>query len=138
MDERLFAELMESADEALAHARGKRELRTTELPPPPARMGAAEVKQLRTRLKASQAVFAHYLNVSPKLVQAWESARRTPDGPALVLLRLTEQHPAVLFASYGTRAALPGHGAAMSTRRAGRNGRERAARGRDSSRGKKA
>ena len=59
--------------------------RSCRLPP----MDAAEVKRLRTRLKASQAVFAHYLNVSAKLVQAWESDRRTPDGPALVLGRGT-------------------------------------------------
>lgn len=101
MEDKLFAELLESAHQALEHARGKLELRTTTLPPPPPPMDAREVKRLRTRLKASQAVFAHYLNVSTKLVQAWESARRTPDGPALLLLRLTERNPAVLLASRG-------------------------------------
>ena len=30
----------------------------------------------------SQAVFARYLNVSTKLVQAWEAGRLTPDGVA--------------------------------------------------------
>ena len=129
MDQKLFAELMESAHEALAHARGKRELRTTVLPPPAPPMDAAEVKQLRTRLKASQAVFAHYLNVSAKLVQAWESDRRRPDGPALVLLRLAEQNPAVLLALYGTTGGVVGRVAAKSGRRVSRNGRSRAARG---------
>jgi hypothetical protein len=33
MDQKLFAELLESANEALEHAKGKRELRTTEVPP---------------------------------------------------------------------------------------------------------
>ncbi len=107
MEDKVFAELLESAHQALDHARGKLELRTTTLPPPPPPMDARDVKRLRTRLKASQAVFAHYLNVSTKLVQAWESARRTPEGPALLLLRLTEQNPAVLLASHrlagGTR-----------------------------------
>ena len=127
MDQKHFAELMESAHEALAHARGKRELRTTVLPPPAPPMDAAEVKRLRTRLKASQAVFAHYLNVSTKLVQAWESDRRAPDGPALVLLRLAEQNPAVLLTLHSTTAAARGRVAAKSTRRASRNGRYRAA-----------
>jgi putative transcriptional regulator len=105
MEDKLFAELLESAHQALDHARGKLELRTTTLPPPPPPMDARQVKRLRTRLKASQAVFAHYLNVSTKLVQAWESARRTPDGPALLLLRLTERDPAVLLASNRLRGS---------------------------------
>lgn len=102
MNDKRFSELLESAHQALAHAQGKRELRTTVLPLPPVAMHAVEVRRLRTRLRASQAVFARYLNVSTKLVQAWESARRTPEGPALVLLRLTEQNPAVLLAWYAT------------------------------------
>lgn len=84
MKDELFAELMESAEEALDHARGKRELRTTVLPLPPEPMAAAEVKQLRSRLNASQAVFAHYLNVSTKLVQAWEAAALARWGRAQV------------------------------------------------------
>ena len=42
---------------------------------------------------ASQAVFARYLNVSTKLVQAWEANHRTPDGPALVLLHIAARQP---------------------------------------------
>lgn len=97
MDETLFSELIESANEALAHAQGKRNLRTTILPPPPEPMGAREVQELRARLEASQAVFASYLNVSTKLVQAWEADRRTPDGAALRLLRLAERAPELLL-----------------------------------------
>jgi len=101
MDDKLFAELMESVGEALEHARGKRELRTTILPDAPKPMSAAEVKRLRAQLQASQSVFAHWLNVSPKLVQAWEAKQRSPQGPALLLLRLIQHDPkAVLIASY--------------------------------------
>jgi putative transcriptional regulator len=88
MDETLFAELMESANEALEHAKGRRSLKTVVLPPPPEPMSADDVRELRARLDASQAVFASYLNVSTKLVQAWEADRRTPEGAALRLLRL--------------------------------------------------
>ena len=104
MEDKLFADLLESARQALDHARGKLELRTITLPPPPPPMNAREVRRLRTRLRASQAVFAGYLNVSTKLVQAWESARRTPDGPALLLLRLTERNPGVLLAWHSPAA----------------------------------
>jgi putative transcriptional regulator len=98
MKDELFAELMQSASEALEHAQGKRELRTTVLPDPPKPMAAAEIRDLRQRLHASQAVFAHYLNVSTKLVQAWEAQRRRPEGAALKLLRLAQKQPAVLLA----------------------------------------
>jgi putative transcriptional regulator len=104
MKEKLFNELMESLGEALEHAQGKRELRTTVLPAPPAPMDAQAVKKVRKKLNASQAVLAHCLNVSTKLVQAWESGRRVPDGPALVLLRLVEADPTIV-ASHATGRA---------------------------------
>jgi putative transcriptional regulator len=98
MEKRLFRELMTSADEALAHAQGRRALRTTELPAPPKPMTAAEIRGIREQVNASQAVFARYLSVSTKLVQAWEAGRRTPEGPALKLLRIGEDNPKVVFA----------------------------------------
>ena len=97
MDETLFAELMESANEALENAKGRRSLKTVVLPPPPEPMSADDVRELRARLDASQAVFASYLNVSTKLVQAWEADRRTPEGAALRLLRLAEKAPELLL-----------------------------------------
>ena len=100
MDEKIFAQLLESANEALEHAKGKRELRTTELPPAPKPVDGGGIKRLRTRLKMSQAVFARYLNVSTKLVQAWEAGRRRPEGPALLLVRLVERNPALVLWSW--------------------------------------
>ena len=104
MNETVFAELMRSAGQALEHAKGKRELRTTVLPAPPKPMSAREIRSLRRALNASQAVFAHYCNVSTKLVQAWEADRRRADGPALLLLRLAQANPAILLFP-GSRAA---------------------------------
>lgn len=122
MDDKLFAELLESATEALEHAKGKRELRTTELAPPPAPVVAADIKRLRDRMKMSQAVFAHCLNVSTKLVQAWESKRRTPEGPALLLLRLVERQPSLILAKWAV-AARTGTGRKKATRVRGRRSR---------------
>jgi putative transcriptional regulator len=99
MEKDLFAELLESMNEALEHAKGKRDLRTTVLPAAPKPMNSAAVRRLRSRLNASQAVFASYLNVSTKLVQAWESDRRTPEGAALRLLRIAEKAPELLLSS---------------------------------------
>ena len=111
MDDALFSELLESVQEALDHSQGKRDLKTTILPPPPEPMGAEDVRALRSRLDASQAVFASYLNVSTKLVQAWEAKRRSPDGAALRLMRLAEHAPELLLGG-----STPPKGAAMRTR----------------------
>jgi putative transcriptional regulator len=117
MKQAFFDDLMSSAQEALEHARGKRALRTTVLPAPPAPMTAADIRAIREGVNASQAVFAHYLNVSTKLVQAWEAGRRSPEGAALRLLRLGEDHPELIFASPPSRLE-PAGSATKSRRRA--------------------
>ncbi len=96
MKSEMFAEVLGSAHEALEHAQGKRSLRTTTLTAPPKPLNGRAVKRVRASLHASQAVFAHFLNVSTKLVQAWEANRRTPDGPALVLLYIAASQPDVI------------------------------------------
>jgi putative transcriptional regulator len=100
MKPELFAELLTAANQALEHARGKRSLRSTALPQPPAPMTAKDVRAVRDRLQASQGVLARCLNVSTKLVQAWEAGERTPSGPALVLLRMVEQQPGLVEMLY--------------------------------------
>jgi putative transcriptional regulator len=99
----LFAELLTSTGEALEHARGKKSLKTTALPLPPKPMDARAVKRVRASLDVSQALFARYLNVSTKLVQAWEAGRRTPDGPALVLLHIAVTQPEIIAAARTSR-----------------------------------
>ena len=93
MKDETVSEFLGSAHEALEHAQGKRSLRTTTLRLPPKPLNGRAVKRVRASLHASQAVFARYLNVSTKLVQAWEANRRTPDGPALVLLHIAARQP---------------------------------------------
>ena len=58
---------------------------------PVRKLNAAQIKRLRTRNKASQAVFAAYLNTSPSTVQKWEQGQKKPNGPSLKLLNLVEQ-----------------------------------------------
>ncbi len=96
MKKEVFTELLGSAHEALEHAQGKRSLRTTTLTAPPKPLNGRAVKRVRASLHASQAVFAHFLNVSTKLVQAWEADRRTPEGPALLLLHIAANDPHVI------------------------------------------
>ena len=105
MEDRLFKNVLDATREALAHYKGeKRNLRTTILPEPPHPMSRVEIHRLRTKVNASQSVFAKCLNVSTKLVQAWEGGIRYPDGAALRLLRVAERAPGLVFAM-GSKAA---------------------------------
>jgi len=51
---------------------------------------AAQIKRIRTRNKASQKVFAIYLNTSVSTVQKWEQGQKKPNGPSLKLLNLVD------------------------------------------------
>ena len=51
---------------------------------------AYEIKRLRLKEKASQAVFAAYLNTSVSTIQKWERGEKKPNGPSLKLLSLIE------------------------------------------------
>ena len=59
--------------------------------PPMKNLTASQIKWLRTKNKASQTVFAAYLNTSPSTVQKWEQGQKKPNGPSLKLLNLVEQ-----------------------------------------------
>jgi putative transcriptional regulator len=47
-----------------------------------------EIRAIRLREKASQAVFARYLNVTTGLVSQWERGEKRPRGASLKLLTL--------------------------------------------------
>ena len=49
---------------------------------------ADEIRQIRTKEKARQAVFASYLNVTAGLVSQWERGEKHPRGASLKLLTL--------------------------------------------------
>lgn len=49
---------------------------------------AAQIRRIRQREKASQAVFARYLNVTTGLVSQWERGEKHPRGASLKLLTL--------------------------------------------------
>ena len=51
-----------------------------------------KIRQLRLRERASQAVFARYLNVSTGLISQWERGEKRPQGASLKLLNLVAQN----------------------------------------------
>jgi putative transcriptional regulator len=53
--------------------------------------------RVRGKLGLSQAKFAAILGISTDTLQNWEQGRRTPTGPARVLLKIATRHPEVLL-----------------------------------------
>ncbi len=51
-----------------------------------------DIRALRLREQASQAVFARHLNVTTGLVSQWERGERRPRGASLKLLALVEKN----------------------------------------------
>jgi len=51
-------------------------------------MSPAQIRALREREGASQAVFARHLNVTTGLISQWERGEKHPQGPSLKLLSL--------------------------------------------------
>ena len=55
-------------------------------------MTAEDIRALRLRENASQAVFARYLNVTTGLVSQWERGEKRPRGASLKLLTLVDKN----------------------------------------------
>ena len=62
------------------------------LEPLPKRSGA-EIRAVREKVGASQAVFAAWLNLPKRTLESWENNQRTPSGAALKLLDLVAVFP---------------------------------------------
>lgn len=56
--------------------------------PPVNEYTATQIKRIRTQAKASQGVFAEYLNISKSIVQKWEQGQKRSNSPSLKLLNL--------------------------------------------------
>ena len=59
--------------------------------PPVKVYNSVQIKRIRQRSKASQGVFAAYLNTSVSTVQKWERGAKKPNGPSLKLLNLVDR-----------------------------------------------
>jgi len=53
----------------------------------------ADVRAIRKKLRKSQTAFAMMIGVSVATLRNWEQGRRTPEGPALALLRVASAEP---------------------------------------------
>ena len=82
-----FDEIMSSIDETI-EASKKNRLKETIIIKPVKKYNAEGVKQIRHSLNMTQALFAGMMGVSQKTVEAWESGRNVPMGPASRVLDL--------------------------------------------------
>ncbi len=91
MSSEAFRRIEQGLKEALAFARGEGEGVVHEIEVP-----APDVRAIRARTGLSQAEFARSIGVKKATLLNWEQGRRTPDGPARVLLALIEREPGIV------------------------------------------
>jgi len=92
MKKELFEGLLESVKQAKAIE--KSELKAARV----VRVNAkADIVRVRGKLGLSQSKFAAILGISADTLQNWEQGRRSPTGPAKVLLKIAAKHPKILL-----------------------------------------
>jgi len=90
-----FKSIETGLQEALAHARGEKigtrvgTVHEIELPEP-------DVQAIRARTGLSQSEFARSIGVKKGTLLNWEQRRRSPEGPARVLLALIDKDPQIV------------------------------------------
>lgn len=90
-------ELIDSANEALAIAKGEAEPAGAFIPE------TVDVAAIRKRLKLSQAAFAERYGLPVGTVRDWEQARRSPDRAAVVLLSIIDRNPVFVAETLAAR-----------------------------------
>jgi putative transcriptional regulator len=86
----MFDELLASVQEGSEILNGQRAAsRRFEFEP-------VNVVNIRERLSLTQPKFASLMGISLATLRNWEQGRRTPEGPARVLLNVVDKHPEVL------------------------------------------
>ncbi len=80
-------------EQAIEYEKGTLKAKRTKMSiAPVAKFSAQEIKEIRHKTGLSQAMFAKYMGVSVKTVEAWEAGRNHPDGAASRLLSLTKSN----------------------------------------------
>lgn len=93
MDKNNFDLLMQSLEEAKSHAKGKKgKARVTSWEIKPAvDFAAKDVRRIRHKVGLSQVLFAEFLGVSVRTIQAWEQGLSHPSGASSRLLEALDR-----------------------------------------------
>lgn len=90
----VYKSITKGLKEAIEYEKGAVRARTAKIRVEPLlKFDRAEIKAIRNNAKMTQVVFARFLGVSPKTVEAWEAGRNMPDGPARRMLSMLKQDP---------------------------------------------
>ena len=88
----LFDDLQEGLLQAIDYAKGIGPARTiTYTIDPVVELNKDQIREIRMEAQMTQRVFADYLGVSVKTVEAWERGRTHPTGPAYRLMSFLAQ-----------------------------------------------
>lgn len=88
----LFADLKEGLEEAIAYEKGIGEATVkTYMILPVKEYSGKEIREVRIKAGMTQSVFASYMGVSIKTVEAWEGGRTHPTGPVFRLLDILSE-----------------------------------------------
>lgn len=83
----LFDDLKQGLEEAIAYEKGTGEATSkTYMIVPVKEYSGKEIRDIRIKAGMTQSVFASYMGVSKKTVEAWEGNRTHPTGPVFRLL----------------------------------------------------
>jgi len=91
MEDEMFNELLASVREARAI------MRDEAAPSRVFEVNEVDVKRIRAQYKLSQQEFSALLGISVKTLRNWEQGRRSPEGPARVLLLVAAKHPEAIW-----------------------------------------
>ena len=88
----LFEDLREGLQQAIDFEKGTGKAKTTVfMISPVTKYSNKEIRAIRNKAGMTQTVFANYMGVSKKTVEAWELGRTHPTGPACRLLNILDQ-----------------------------------------------
>lgn len=63
-----------------------------------------DIAALRRFVRLTQEQFAQAMGISVHTLRNWEQGRRTPEGPAIALLRIAAKHPRIIRENLETAA----------------------------------
>ncbi|MDO4459482.1 MAG: helix-turn-helix domain-containing protein [Clostridia bacterium] len=90
----VFDDIKTGLNQAIEYEKGNLQLNTKTMSiTPPEDFSANEIRLIRKNTGLTQSLFAKFLGVSVKTVEAWESGRNKPNGTACRLLSLTRNDP---------------------------------------------
>ena len=91
----IFDDIKTGLGQAIEYEKGNLKANTTTLTVEPIeRFEPEEIRLIRKETGLTQVLFAKYMGVSVKTVEAWEAGRNHPEGAACRLLSMTRNDPA--------------------------------------------